>query len=92
MIATDWQIQPGPCLACGATNYPLSMGGPGICPACDCYPPERRVGQLAVDNRELRSALEWIREFAAKTNELGIVHTGFTHIERRARAALEHRS
>jgi len=21
---------------CGQINYPLSMGGPGICPACDC--------------------------------------------------------
>jgi len=26
----------GPCTVCGKTNYPNSMGGPGICPACDC--------------------------------------------------------
>ena len=26
----------GPCIVCGATNYPLSMGGPNICPPCDC--------------------------------------------------------
>lgn len=26
----------GPCCVCGATNYPLSIGGPSICPACDC--------------------------------------------------------
>jgi len=26
----------GPCTVCGKTNYPLSMGGPGICPSCDC--------------------------------------------------------
>lgn len=31
----------GPCVVCGATNYSLSMGGPTICPACDCgIPPE----------------------------------------------------
>jgi hypothetical protein len=27
---------PGPCVICGATDYPLSMGGPTICPSCDC--------------------------------------------------------
>lgn len=30
------QGQSGPCVVCGAINYPLSMGGPQICPACDC--------------------------------------------------------
>lgn len=38
---------------------------------------------------ELVPALEWIEEFARLTNEHGIVHPGFTHVERRARAALE---
>lgn len=28
-------IQPGPCILCDAKNYPLSMGGPTLCPACD---------------------------------------------------------
>lgn len=27
---------PGPCIFCGDVNYPLSMGGPEVCPACDC--------------------------------------------------------
>lgn len=27
---------PGPCVVCGLTYYPLSMGGPHICPSCDC--------------------------------------------------------
>jgi hypothetical protein len=26
----------GPCIICGATDYGLSLGGPTICPACDC--------------------------------------------------------
>ena len=26
----------GPCTICGGTNYPLSGGGPTICPSCDC--------------------------------------------------------
>ena len=46
--------QPGPCARCGATGYPLSMGGPSICPACDCMPPERRVKDLAAENRRLQ--------------------------------------
>ena len=28
--------QPGPCCVCGKRNYPLSAGGPKICPTCDC--------------------------------------------------------
>lgn len=27
---------PGPCVICGAVNYDMSMGGPTICPSCDC--------------------------------------------------------
>lgn len=26
----------GPCVVCGATNYLPSLGGPEICPPCDC--------------------------------------------------------
>lgn len=29
----------GPCIGCGARNYSDSMGGPGICPSCDCGNP-----------------------------------------------------
>lgn len=50
-------IQPGPCVGCGATGYPLSMGGPTICAACDCMPPQRRVKGLAEENRRLRALL-----------------------------------
>ncbi len=32
----------GPCVVCGRTNYELSMGGPTICPRCDCSPPTMR--------------------------------------------------
>src|SRR5882672_5428024 len=34
----DMMMQPGPCQVCGCRNYPLSYGGTGICPACDCGP------------------------------------------------------
>ena len=45
---------PGPCVVCGLRNYPLSMGGPSICPRCDCgyYGPnliadqKRRIEEL----------------------------------------------
>ena len=26
---------PGPCRLCGDVNYPLSLGGPQVCSACD---------------------------------------------------------
>lgn len=29
-------VMPGPCVLCGTTDYPLSVGGPSVCPACDC--------------------------------------------------------
>lgn len=29
-------VMPGPCCICGGINYSLSMGGPTICPKCDC--------------------------------------------------------
>lgn len=29
------QLQSGPCAICGDVNYPLSYGGPTICPSCD---------------------------------------------------------
>src|SRR5512140_1886133 len=62
----------GPCVVCGATNYPLSLGGPDICPSCDCGPPNpkqvRELGeaynklfaesmQTASDNSDLRTRL-----------------------------------
>jgi hypothetical protein len=33
----------GPCVVCGDRDYPSSLGGPQICPACDCgVDPKRR--------------------------------------------------
>lgn len=49
--------QKGPCLGCGAENYGLSMGGPAICPACDCTPTQERVRHLAEENRLLRQRI-----------------------------------
>ena len=58
----------GPCIVCGETEYPLSCGGPTICPACDCgTPPEvtklrkklneatEKIIELMVENERLRS-------------------------------------
>lgn len=49
--------QSGPCLGCGAVNYPLSMGGPDVCPACDVYPPETRAKQLGQQLAQIKDAL-----------------------------------
>lgn len=50
------EIMSGPCVCCGATGYALSMGGPSICPACDCG----RFGGtvLAIHNAKLTAELQ----------------------------------
>lgn len=54
-------LQPGPCIICGATDYPLSMGGPTICPPCDCGPPNpvevRKLREALRDSRAAEAAL-----------------------------------
>jgi hypothetical protein len=47
---------PGPCVICGATNYALSMGGPSLCPACDCG--HFNGHALAVHNAKLSAQLQ----------------------------------
>jgi len=39
----------GPCYMCGATNYPMSLGGPYICPSCDCGNFNKTMGVLFSD-------------------------------------------
>lgn len=58
-MTSEGSLQPqrGPCATCGDVGYPLSAGGPRICPACDSQPPEKRVRQLADENRELRKLI-----------------------------------
>jgi len=51
----DFPTQAGPCAICGATDYSLSMGGPTICPACDCGPPNPK--QVREERECLLSAL-----------------------------------
>lgn len=51
-------LQRCPCILCGATNYALSMGGPTICPSCDC-------GNPPTDHKlwnELHKAKEYINK------------------------------
>jgi hypothetical protein len=50
------QIQPGPCVVCGEKNYPLSLGGPDICPACDCgmLPAPRLRQQIELLEAEIK--------------------------------------
>jgi hypothetical protein len=57
---TDRYIQSGPCEICGGINYPLSFGGPDICPSCDCgnfgIEVVRKQGK---EIKELRERLEY---------------------------------
>ncbi len=55
--------QAGPCVVCGRTNYPLSMGGPTICPSCDCgYPPYAKVHSLCAEVEQLKAQLKALNE------------------------------
>jgi hypothetical protein len=38
---------------CGATNYPSSLGGPAICPSCDCGHPPQRAAAAGVYSPEV---------------------------------------
>jgi hypothetical protein len=62
--------QPGPCEICGETNYQLSIGGPSICPSCDCgnFGPDvvRRLGKVIL---ELRTRIDQL-EFDAKMRDI----------------------
>ena len=49
----------GPCSVCGTTNYPNSMGGPSICPSCDCGNFDGQV--FAWNNAKLNTELIALR-------------------------------
>ena len=50
-----------PCVICGAIDYPVSLGGPDICPSCGCgdfgVERVRRLGQEII---ALRATLDCI--------------------------------
>lgn len=63
-------VQPGPCCICGATNYALSMGGPTICPKCDCgHFDAATVTQQAKVIAQLREELAALRSRPAPLGE-----------------------
>jgi hypothetical protein len=73
---------PGPCIYCGATNYALSMGGPTICPSCDCgnfgAPTVTRQGK---EIASLRTRIATLTAALAKCDAaLGLTH-GFVKEE-----------
>ena len=66
-------IQAGPCIMCGATNYSMSFGGPSICPSCDCGidPEIGKLKSLGLKQHariaELESQLATVRRDALET-------------------------
>ena len=52
----DEQIQSGPCVVCGKTNYPLSFGGQTICPTCDLGTYDANV--IAANNAKMTARLD----------------------------------
>lgn len=70
-MTTQEQLQPGPCISCGATNYSLSMGGPLVCSMCDCRPPSMKEIRLLHEDiaqleEEVRAAYTKGREDTTK--------------------------
>lgn len=53
----------GPCIFCGKTNYPPSLGGPQVCPSCDCghFSAATTMGQAKLIT-ELQSSLTALEE------------------------------
>jgi hypothetical protein len=68
------KLQPGPCIVCGLTDYPLSMGGPEICPACDCgipstdsgHPLRHKIEMTANDSTYLAMEIIGLRQLLAE--------------------------
>lgn len=59
-------MQPGPCVVCGEVNYPLSMGGPSICPSCDCgKPPIEKLNHLRAQLAQAMRDMEVAQDRAA---------------------------
>jgi len=59
----DPKIQSGPCVVCGETDYPLSMGGPSICPACDMGQDlKTRLGRYRDLITGLEAEIEWLKK------------------------------
>lgn len=65
---TQLATQLGPCLICGSFGYSMSMGGPGICPKCDCghfdavtvEMQAKAMADLRAEIERLRAALDMI--------------------------------
>lgn len=58
----------GPCVVCGATDYSLTLGGPTICPSCDCgRDPE--IGRLINLGQKQHAEIIRLRTELATANE-----------------------
>ena len=81
----DDQIMSGPCIVCGRTNYPLSCGGPSICPPCDCGSTGEALVALQRDEIErLRAEVAQLRserDFLVEEYEraVGCGEQGYIH-------------
>jgi uncharacterized Zn finger protein (UPF0148 family) len=66
---------PGPCVICGLTDYPLSFGGPTICPSCDCgdFGPVK-IERQRKEIESQRAENERLKEHLA-TNDRVLDHT-----------------
>jgi len=87
----------GPCVYCGATNYALSLGGPAVCPACDCGRPDPalvaiRNAQLTAERDALLSEVRGLREAGLALVEASMdVSSGGVSNHRRTVAAMDER-
>ena len=69
----ELNVQNGPCIVCGRKNYPLSCGGPTICPSCDCgidpklSQANQQIYSLLKEISRLRGLLKEARESLNET-------------------------
>lgn len=84
------QIFSGPCVVCGRQNYALSMGGPSICPACDCGRADPLIQAKTIANLRAKLAAETARanEAERRSHELQLEHNGLRASERGWRTKL----
>lgn len=98
-IATSSASQAGPCVVCGLRDYPLSFGGPTICPSCDCgNTGQQKVRRQAERIRELEkqlaaSAIDLLRYVnAADISGADVPHVVVEKLQRAIDASASNRS
>lgn len=90
-MTLDEQLMPGPCVICGLSNYPLSAGGPTICPSCDCGdfgPAKIERQRKEIEQRSIELA-DWQASSEAYRLDAERLRAAIAYVRQRSQRACE---